>query len=298
MTETDEEGLSAPDTVKGKMQRTVLEWLRKKKANKEIPTNLRFLFYELEQAGLVSKNTVKLDGTPGKRKPSQDMTDAATRLRELGLVPWDWLTDESRHVEAWRYAPTVHDYLLETIELAAIDRFQGVPRPILITESRAIGGVLERTVAQDYCVTVAPLGGQCNGFLRTEVADYLRDGDVKPLYVGDFDLAGDDIEAHTKRVLEHACGRSFDNWERIMLTEEQCRMLKRRGVKPIKKEDKRFRDKKPHLAYEAEALGQALVTQIIRDRLADLAPVPLAEILEREKEQAEQVERLLRRRPR
>jgi hypothetical protein len=121
---------------------------------------------------------------------------------------------------------------------------------------------------------------------------------VQPLYVGDFDLAGDDIEAHTKRVLEHACGRTFDNWERIMLTEEQCRQLKRRGVKPIKKTDKRFRDKMPHLAFEAEALGQSLVTQIIRDRLEELAPVPLAEILDREEEQREQLERRLRRRSR
>jgi hypothetical protein len=79
-----------------------------------------------------------------------------------------------------------------------------------------------------------------------------------------------------------------------MLTEEQCQMLKERGVKPIQKKDKRYRDGRPHLAYEAEALGQSLVMQIIRDRLEELAPVPLAEILDLEDQQRQQVEELLR----
>jgi hypothetical protein len=78
-----------------------------------------------------------------------------------------------------------------------------------------------------------------------------------------------------------------------MLTDGQCRMLKRRGVQPIEKKDNRYKDGNPHLAYEAEALGQSLVTQIIRARLEELAPVRLAEILDREKEQCEQVKRLL-----
>jgi hypothetical protein len=197
----DEAGLSAPKTVKGRLQRLALKWLRKKGADGEIPTNIRFLFYELEQAGHVSKDTVKLDGTPGKRKPSADLTNAVTALRELRLIPWDWIVDESRHISAWRVDESVHSYILDTVRRAAIDRFQGVPRPVLLTESRAIGGILARSVARDYRVTVAPTGGQSNGFLRTQVADYLRKGDVRPLYVGDADNAGNDIEANTRRVL-------------------------------------------------------------------------------------------------
>jgi hypothetical protein len=293
LTSIDESGLSAANTVKGKLQRIAYQWLKDKEAKDEIPTSLRFLFYELENAGHVSKNTVKLDGTPGKRPPAADMTAAVTVLRKLGKVPWDWIVDESRDVDTWRYADSVHDYLLDTIDRAAIDRFAGVERPVIITESRGIGGVLSRGVAGDYRVTVAATGGMSNGFLGTQVAKYLMDPLTKPLYIGDHDLAGNDIEGNTRRVLEHACGRTFDNWERLMLTDEQCAVLKRRGVKPIRKKDRRFKDGNPHQAYEAEALGQALVMQIVRDRLEELAPVPLAEILDREDEQREEVRRLL-----
>jgi hypothetical protein len=75
-------------------------------------------------------------------------------------------------------------------------------------------------------------------------------------------------------VLERATGRTFtaDTWERLMLTDEQCRRLRKQGVKPIRKRDKRFKDGKPHEAFEVEALGQALVNQTVRDRLEELAP--------------------------
>ena len=49
-------------------------------------TSGRFLFYELEGIGVVSKEAT------GKRRPDQDMSDALTRLREVGAIPWDMTT--------------------------------------------------------------------------------------------------------------------------------------------------------------------------------------------------------------
>jgi hypothetical protein len=279
------------------LQRVALGWLRQKEGRGEIPTSSRFLFYELEQAGRVSKRAKRLDGADSRRKPDQNLIDAVTRLREAGLVPWDWIVDESRQVKAWRFAAGVRDYLAESLDRAAIDRFPGVRRPVILCESRGVGGVLSRGVALDYLVTVAPTGGQCNGFLRTEVAEYLRDENTRALYVGDRDDAGDDIEANTRHVLERATGRTFtaDTWERLMLTEAQCARLRKRGVKPVEKRDRRFRDGNPHKAFEVEALGQALVEQIVRDRLEELAPEPLAAVLEREEREREEArERLAR----
>jgi hypothetical protein len=88
-------------------------------------------------------------------------------------------------------------------------------------------------------------------------------------------------------VLEKAIGRTLDNWERLLLTDEQCHDLRRKGIKPIRKKDRRFKDGRPHEAFEVEALGQSLVTQIVRARLEELAPIPLADVHEREKEQQE-----------
>ena len=279
------------------MQRVALDWLRQKEGRGEIPTSICFLFYELSHTGRVSKRAKRLDGGDSKRKPDQNLIDAVTRLREAGLVPWDWIVDESRQVHSWRFAAAVRDYLAESVGLASIDRFPGVKRPVIVCESRGVAGVLSRGVAYDYLVTVAPTGGQCNGFLRTKVADYLRDENTRVLYVGDRDDAGDDIEANTRRVLERATGRTFtaDTWERIMLTEARCAQLKRRGVRPVEKRDRRYRDGNPHKAFEVEALRQRVVEQIVRDRLEELAPEPLAAVLEREEREREEArERLAR----
>jgi len=75
------------------------------------------------------------------------------------------------------------------------------------------------------------------------------------LYIGDFDLTGNSIEAHTREVLaREVCGELL--WERIAITEAQTITLRAQGLEPIAKTDQRFSDGHPHLAYEAEALGQ------------------------------------------
>jgi hypothetical protein len=293
----ERDGLSAVDSACGKLQRVALGWLEGKADRDEIPTSLRFLFYELEQAGHVSKRAVNQDGTDSKRKPDQNLIEAVTVLREAGLVPWDWIVDESRDVDAWEFAPSVAAYLRQATYRASLDRFPGVVRPVILCESRGVGGVLSRGVTGDYLVTVAPTGGQCAGFLHTKVARYLRGEGTRVLYVGDHDLAGNDIEENTRSVLERATGRTFtaDTWERLMLTDEQCRRLRKQGVKPIRKKDKRFKDGKPHEAFEVEALGQALVNQTVRDRLEELAPEPLEAVLEREVREREEAGRRLAR---
>ena len=277
------------------MQRVALDWLRQKEGRGEIPTSICFLFYELSHTGRVSKRAKRLDGGDSKRKPDQNLIDAVTRLREAGLVPWDWIVDESRQVHSWRFAAAVRDYLAESVGLASIDRFPGVKRPVIVCESRGVAGVLSRGVAYDYLVTVAPTGGQCNGFLATQVAPLLLGEDTRVLYVGDFDEAGDDIEANTRHVLERHTERTFtaDTWERVALTEAQTRMLKARGVRPVRKKDKRYRDGNPHLAYEAEAIGQGPIEELMRRRLEQLIPEPIEVFQEREIRERAKVLKLL-----
>ena len=98
--------LSPPDTKAGKLQRACRELLREHERAGTIPTNVTFLFYELEQRGKVPKHYLDADGKKRARTPRQDVSDATMRLRELGLVPWWWIVDESRNVEIWRFART------------------------------------------------------------------------------------------------------------------------------------------------------------------------------------------------
>jgi hypothetical protein len=79
------------------------------------------------QNGTVIKRPERKEGEPKGRRPDQDVIEALFRLRELGIVPWDWIVDETRHFTKWRYASTVADYLADTVKWARIDLW-GVSR--------------------------------------------------------------------------------------------------------------------------------------------------------------------------
>lgn len=59
------------------------------------------------------------------------------------------------------------------------------------------------------------------------------------------------------------------------------------------KRDGRRNDGRIQEAWEAEALGQGPVTAILRARLDDMLPEPLADVHEREEQERAEVRRLL-----
>src|SRR5262249_26049888 len=108
----------------------------------------------------------------GHRTPAQDISDATMRLRQLGLVPWWWITDESRDVSTRRYAASVYDYIVETVPLARIDCWGGQLPPLLICEARATRGVLER-ITDEYLCPMTATGGQSGGHIVNEIVPRL-----------------------------------------------------------------------------------------------------------------------------
>jgi hypothetical protein len=76
---------------------------------------------------------------------------------------------------------------------------------------------------------------------------------------------------------ERACGPL--RWERLTLTREQ---VERYDLPTIIKRDRRYTDGRPHEAVETEALSQTLLVDILRRRLDELLPEPLAAVQERE----------------
>lgn len=281
--------LSGPDTKSGKLQRICFELLRehRRDGDEGIPTNSRFLNYELMQRGVIIKSSEK-----GKRRGDQNTHDALTHLRENGIVPWLWLTDESRTPNYNPSWDSLSEWATTSVEWIRLNPWGRRP-PRVLTESRAVAGVL-RNLAGEFRVHVFPTGGQCGGYLRTVIAPQLQPGD-DTFYVGDWDLAGGQIEANTRVVLEREI-RGELNWKRIALTEEQVDQYKlRKWV--ITKIDRRYKDRSrgTHRAVEAEALGQKRIIRIVRDQLNALLPEPLADVLEREAQQRTAMRRLLRR---
>jgi hypothetical protein len=276
--DTDDNGLSAPNTKCGRLQRACLELLQQHERDDALPTSNRFIFYELVQRGIISKHS------DGVRRADQDMTDALFQLRDRGVIPWDWITDETRTFSGWRYAANVAAYLADSVDSARIDLWGGERPPAIITESRSLAGVLSN-LAYQYLAPISATNGQTGGHLRTGIAPRLTAGQ-RVLYLGDLDLCGGQIEDNTRSVLERLVGEL--RWERLAITQDQAR-----GLPAISKPDRRYKPIRFHDAVETEALGQSVIVGIVRDRLDALLPEPIETVLEREEAQRREVAAML-----
>jgi hypothetical protein len=278
----------------GRLRKIVHDLLKEHEAQgpDSLPTNGRFLFYELAQRGVLKKHKPK--GAAGRRS-DQDMHDALTDLRENGVIPWSWITDETRKRYDYSGWKSIKEAALSRVHHARLCPWRG-RAPTILTESRAVAGVLRKLMIE-YAVVVAAVGGHCAGFLRNEIAPELEPGDTV-LYVGDGDLQGGQIEEHTREVLEELVGGEL-NWTRIALTEEQIDRYDLRQWQ-IMKVDRRYKPSHPNYrgpAIEAEALKQHVLVQIVRDALDALLPETLERVHEREARQRRSILARLRGRP-
>ena len=75
--------MAAADTISGKLQRHCLMIIVEHRAAgpDSIPTSMRFVYYELVQASIISKHAT------GARRPDFNVSDALMQLRRIGLVP-------------------------------------------------------------------------------------------------------------------------------------------------------------------------------------------------------------------
>jgi hypothetical protein len=292
------DALSAPETKCGNLQRACLDLLRQHERDGALPTNGRFVFYELEQLGKIPKHYLDEHGRERARTPAQDISDALMVLRRLSLVPWDWITDETRELTDWRYADSVYQYAADAIERARIDCWDGEPPPLTICESRATKGVLERITARYLCPITAT-NGQSGGFIVTDIAPKLVGNHRKVLYIGDCEVGGpaDQIEDNTRRYIEEHSGRVFtpETWSRVALTREQVNRNPRLRNLVIDKIDRRYKPPRHYQAIECEAVGQVALERMLRARLDALLPEPLADVLLREEKQRAKVQRALAR---
>lgn len=276
--------LSAAGTAKGQLQRACLDLLRQHEADGELPTSARFIYYELKQSGYPLREHQA-------RRPDQDVVDAIMTLREAGLVPWDWLSDETRSIDADHLARSAVEWLLTMLYQARIDPWPEDQRPMVICESRGVRAAL-RDTALRYGARITSTNGQVGGFLRTDVIPRMT-GKTPVAYLGDWNPAGTEhIEGNTRSVLERAVGPLC--WDRLAITPELAASADP-PLSPKPGTDRRFRDDRPHESYEAEALGQRALIGLLAGWLDGLLPAPLEDVLERERAERRRLAEELRR---
>jgi hypothetical protein len=251
----------------GELRDLLIALCREHERDGALPTSARFLYYELVQRGQLSKQRT------GARRPDQDLHDALY---------------ETRSLDDYTGYTSIKDGVLSRLPYVELDPWGG-RTPMILTESRSLAGVL-RDIVSDYRARISSTNGQVGGFLRTDIAPQLTPDDTV-LYLGDLDLAGDQIEDNTRRVLERESGGELQ-WERLALTQSQVDDY---DLPRIIKRDRRYKDGHPHEAIETEALRQTVLQDLLRDRLDELLPEPLARVQEREARQRRRIATVLRR---
>jgi hypothetical protein len=269
-----------PSSKIGALRDLLLNLLQEHERDGTIPTNARFLYYDLVQRGQLSKERT------GARRSDQNLHDALIDIREDGRVPWDWIIDETRSLEDYTGYPTILEGVLANVSRITLDPWRR-RAPLILCESRSLGGVVRSTV-YELRARIAATNGQCGGFLRTDVAPMLKPGDDVG-YLGDLDLSGGHIEENTRRVLREIGGAL--TWERIALTKRQVAAY---SLPVIIKHDRRYKDGHPHEAVETEAISQRVLIDILRAYLTNLLPELLERVQEREARQRRRLKKLLR----
>lgn len=290
MTDELEKRLSKPATKKGQLQRQCLKLLAEHQRDGAIPTSGRFLFYELVSRGVVPKDHyVDENGKKKSRTPAQDVSDALWHLRRKARrVPMDWIVDETRDLDSWRYASSVYHYVDDILDETRIDLWEGEPPPLIICESRSLAGVLRR-IARKYLCPIAATNGQVGGFLHTSLGPLIEDdgGRRRVLYFGDLDLSGGHIEDNTRKELAEYGDL---DWTRLAVTDVQVHADK---LTIAMKKDSRYRPPREFPAVETEALKQQKIQRILLDALDDAVPESLDTVKELEKEQRVQVRKAM-----
>jgi hypothetical protein len=278
------DGFFSPTTLIGRLRKACYDKLLEHDRDGAIPTNGRFVFYELEQDGAIHKSY-----PDKKRTPAQDISKALMDLRQEGLIPWEWIEDETREVADWDYAATVYEYLIDAVKRARLDCWDGDLPPLIICEARSTKGVLQR-IAYEYLAPITATNGQAGGFIVTDIVPYLRGNDREVLYIGDHEVGGpgDQIEANTRRVIEEHTGRDIE-WTRIALTQEQLDDDPRLLGLVITKFDNRTKPPRMYQAVECEAVGQVTLERLLREALEERLPEPLEDVRRRETEERKKV---------
>ncbi len=126
------------------------------------------------------------------RNSTQRVSRILVQARERGIIPWEWIVDETRPVELVSSWSDPDRFMRDVIRSYRKDRWADQPyRVMVISEKGTVGGVL-RPITEEYGVPFLV----CHGFGSATALHDLAErsaSDIRPLvilYVGDHDPSG------------------------------------------------------------------------------------------------------------
>jgi hypothetical protein len=195
------------------------------------PQTVRQLFYQLVSAGVVQKTEEAYKGLVGR---------LCVRLRRAGVLPYDWIADNTR----WMRKPTTYTgleaALRRTAETYRRSLFAKAESYVEIwLEKDALAGVLYDVTAEWDVPLMVTRGYPSLSYLF-EAAETIK-AQRRPVslyYFGDHDPSGVDIPRKVESELRRMAPRAEIQFERVAVTPRQIRTL-RLPTRPTKTTDSR-----------------------------------------------------------
>lgn len=169
------------------------------------PITVRGVCYKLFVGGHIDSMAVK---------NTQKISRLLTQAREEGLIPWEWIVDESRQMERQPHWKDLEGFG-KSIEKSYRRDFWAHQenRVIVISEKATVSGIL-RPVMDEYGVPFFPVHGFNSATKMHELAEDIAEDKRHTvlLYVGDYDPSGMYMseEDLPRRLAEYGAGNTED----------------------------------------------------------------------------------------
>lgn len=197
--------------------------------------------------------------------PSMGRNDMQTvyrllkEAREEGMIPWEWIVDETRTLEQVPTWSNADAYMRVTLRDYRRNHWLSQPKRIEVwSEKGTIRGVLQ-PVLDDYAVGFRVMHGFGSATAINDVAQSDDEHPLTILYIGDFDPSGLYMSEHDIPDRLKRYGGAHIKIKRIALTRADCDALGRRPAFNVKEKRKDtrapwYRKNHGQLCWELDAM--------------------------------------------
>ena len=249
-----------------------------------LPTSIRKIHYELLNLPPLRHASKPESRYVNTRACYQDLSDLVTRARFAGIIPWEWITDETRPCEVWNTWAEPRVFVREQLD----GFLQGYWRNLQQTQPNHIEIICEkntvhnivRGVASDYCIPMT----SGRGFSAVEcyykiMQRYHMSGKERLilLTLTDFDPEGEEIVQVAGRTMRDDFGVAHVDVIKVALTAAQVQQYTlptTMDAKVTSSNYKKFVRKYGTGVHELEALAPQVQQDILRqaiDSVLDIA---------------------------
>jgi hypothetical protein len=221
---------------------------------KHHPMTVRQVFYQMTVAGKVAKleteykNVGRLLGV----------------MREKGIIPFSWISDNTR----WMRKPRSYDSVTDVLENAAASYRKALwadqkDYVEVWSEKDALAGVLYEVTCEFDIPLMVSKGFSSKSFLHETARHIAQVG--KPAYLyyfGDHDPSGVHIDKHIERTLRKYAPNAEIHFEREAVLPWQIKFYKL-PTRPTKKSDSRSKNFKGD-SVEVDAIPPDLLREMVR----------------------------------